>query len=141
MRKSNSHEFFWFDCVRLPDLIEPIPSIEFDYRTAVQVVTPGPISGASTVQDINVGLVVFLTLKNKDGLSAAAHAQTDGYFVIKIRQHTQISLRDGRLKGKGKGVMSAKETRGGVKTPPLPSISSTCHAGHRRISSTPLISV
>ena len=85
-----------------------------DYRTAVQVVTPGPISGASTVQDINVGLVVFMTLKNKDGLSAAAHTQTDGYSLIKIRQNRQISLRDRRLKGKGKEILSAKETRGGA---------------------------
>ena len=56
------------------------------------------------MQDINVGLVVFMTLKNKDGLSAAAHAQTDDYSLIKIRQHGQISLRDERFKGKGKGV-------------------------------------
>ena len=90
MRQSNSHELFWFDCVRLLNVIESNRSIEFDYRTAVQVVTPGPTSGASTVQDINAGLVVFMTLKNKDGLSAAAHAQTDGYSLIKIRQHRQI---------------------------------------------------
>ena len=72
------------------------------------------------MQDINAGLVVFMTLKNKDGLSAAAHAQTDGYSLIKIRQHRQISLRDGRLKGKGKGVMSAKETRRGRAKTPFP---------------------
>ena len=75
-----------------------LSSIKFDYRTAVQVVTPGPISGASTVQDINAGLVVFLTLSSKDGLSAFAHAQTDGYSLIKIRQNRQISLRGRRLK-------------------------------------------
>ena len=74
------------------------------------MVTPGPISGASTVQDINVGLVVFMTLKSKEGLSAAVHAQTDA----KIRQNRQISQRDRRLKGKRKGVLSAKETRGGA---------------------------
>ena len=85
-----------------------------DYRTAVQVVTPGPISGASTVQDKNEELVVFMTLKNKDGLSAAAHTQTDGYSLIKIRQNRQISLRDRRLKGNGKKILSAKETRGGA---------------------------
>ena len=54
------------------------------------MVTPGPTSGASTVQDINAGFVVFMTLKNKDGLSAAAHAQTDGYSLIEIRQNRQI---------------------------------------------------
>ena len=43
------------------------------------MVTPGPISGASSVQDINARLVVFLTLKSKGGLSAAAYAQTHGY--------------------------------------------------------------
>ena len=74
------------------------------------MVTPGPISGASTVQDINAGLVVFMTLKSKDGLSAAVHAQTDA----KIRQNRQISQRDRRLKGKRKGVLNAKETRGGA---------------------------
>ena len=89
------------------------------------------------MQDKNEELVVFMTLKNKDGLSAAAHTQTDGYSLIKIRQNRQISLRGKRLKGKGKGVLSAKETRGGrAKTPPLPSFSSACHAGHGRISST-----
>ena len=75
------------------------------------------------MQDINAGLVVFMTLKNKDGLSAAAHAQTDGYSLIKIRQHRQISLRDGRLKGKGKGVMTVmgtKETRRGRAKTPFP---------------------
>ena len=90
------------------------------------------------MQDINARLVVFMTLKSKDGLSAAAHAQTDGYSLIKICQHRQISLRDRRLKGKGKGVLSAKETRGGAKKSPSPSLPSTCHAGHRRISSTPV---
>ena len=115
-------------------------STVFDYRTAVQAVTPGPISGASTVQDINAGLVDFMTLKNKDGLSAATHAQTDSYSLIKIRQHRQISLRERRLKGKGKGVLSAKETRGGAKKNPFPSLPSACHAGHRRISSTPVTS-
>ena len=79
------------------------------------MVTPGPISGASTAQDINGRLVVFVTLRNKDGLSAAAHAQTDGYSLIKIRQHKQISLRGRRLKGNEKGVLNAKETRGGAK--------------------------
>ena len=74
------------------------------------MVTPGPISGASTVQDIYDGLVVFMTLKNKDGLSAAVHAQTDA----KIRQNRQISQRDRRLKGNRKGVLNAKETRGGA---------------------------
>ena len=69
------------------------------------------------MQDINVGLVVFMTLKNKGGLSAAAHAQTDDYSLIKTRQHRQISLRDERFKGKGKGVLIAKELRGGAKTP------------------------
>ena len=94
------------------------------------------------MQDINARLVVFLTLKNKDGLSAAAHAQTDDYSLIKIRQHRQISLREKRLKGNGKGVLSAKETRGGgAKTLTFPSLSSTCHAGHRRINSTPVTSV
>ena len=94
------------------------------------------------MQDINARLVVFMTLKSKDGLSAAAHAQTDGYSLIKIRQHRQISLREKRLKGKGKGVLSAKETRGGrAKTPTFSSLSSTFHAGHRRISSTPVTSV
>ena len=74
-----------------------------------------------------------MTLKSKDGLSAAVHAQTDA----KIRQNRRISRRDRRLKGKGKGVLSAKETRGGrAKTPPLPSFSSARHAGHGRISST-----
>ena len=72
------------------------------------MVTPGPISGASTVQDINAGLVVFI--KSKDGLSAAAHAQTDA----NIRQNRQISRRDRRLKRKRKGVLNAKETRGGA---------------------------
>ena len=87
------------------------------------------------MQDINVGLVVFMTLKSKDGLSSAAHAQTHGYSLIKIRQHRQISLREKRLKENGKGVLSAKETRGGrAKTPTFPSLSSICHAGHRRIS-------
>ena len=62
------------------------------------------------MQDINVGLVVFMTLKNRDGLSAAVHAQTDA----KIRQNRQISQRDRRLKGKRKGVLNAKETRGGA---------------------------
>ena len=71
------------------------------------------------MQDINAGFVVFMTLKNKDGLSAAAHAQTDGYSLIEIRQNRQISLRGKRLKGKGKGVMSAKETRGGRAKHPL----------------------
>ena len=66
------------------------------------------------MQDINAGLVVFMTLKNRDGLSAAANAQTDGYSLIKIRQNRPISLRGKRLKGKGKGVLSAKETRGGA---------------------------
>ena len=94
------------------------------------------------MQDINARLIVFLTLKNKDGLSAAAHAQTDDYSLIKIRQHRQISLREKRLKGNGKGVLSAKETRGGgTKTLTFPSLSSTCHAGHRRINSTPVTSV
>ena len=93
------------------------------------------------MQDINVGLVVFMTLKNKDGLSAAAHTQTDGYSLIKIRQNRQISLRDRRLKGKGKEILSAKETRGGAEKTPFSSLSSTCHAGHRRISSTPVTSV
>ena len=70
------------------------------------------------MQDINVGLVVFMTLKNRDVLSADVHAQTDGYSLIKIRQHRQISLRDRRLKGNGKGILSAKETQGGrAKTP------------------------
>ena len=87
------------------------------------------------MQDINAGLVVFMTLKNKDGLPAAAHAQTDGYSLIKIRQHRQISLRDGRVKGKGNWVMGTKETRRGrAKTPPFPYLSRTCQAGHRRIS-------
>ena len=74
------------------------------------------------MQDLNAGLVVFISLKNKDGLSAAAHAQTDGYSLIKIRQDRQISLRDWRLKGKGKGVLSAKdsETRGPKKPLSLP---------------------
>ena len=84
------------------------------------MVTPGPISGASTVQDINVGLVVFMTLKNRDVLSADVHAQTDGYSLIKIRQHRQISLCERRLKGNGKGVLSAKETRGAKKPLSLP---------------------
>ena len=66
------------------------------------------------MQDINAVLVVFMTLKSKDGLSAAVHAQTDDYSLIKIRQNRQISLRGRRLKGKGKGVLSAKETRGGA---------------------------
>jgi len=87
------------------------------------VVTPGPTSGASTVQDINAGLVVFVTLKSKDGLSAAAHAQTDGYSLIKIHHNRQNSLHGRRLKGKGKGVLSAKETQGGrAKTPTFPSL-------------------
>ena len=91
------------------------------------------------MQDINAGFVVFMTLKNKDGLSAAAHAQTDGYSLIKIHHNRQISLRGKRLKRKGKGVMDAKETRGGrAKTPTFPSLSSTCHGGHRRVSSTPV---
>ena len=60
-----------------------------------------------------------MTLKSKDGLSTAAHAQTDGYSLIKIRQNRQISLRGRRLKGKGKGVMSTKETRGGRAKHPL----------------------
>ena len=87
-----SIKFDWFDCVRLPNLIEPIvglSSIEFDkydYRT-VQVVTPGPILEASTVQDIRARLVVFLTLKSKDGLSAFADAQTNNYSQVKIRQN------------------------------------------------------
>ena len=51
-----------------------------------------------------------MTLKSKDGLSAAAQAQTDA----KIRQNRRISRRDRRLKGKRKGVLSAKETRGGA---------------------------
>ena len=67
------------------------------------------------MQDINAGLVVFMTLKSKDGLSAAAHTQTDGYSLIKIRQHRQISLRDGRLKGKGKGVWAPKKREGAPK--------------------------
>ena len=91
------------------------------------------------MQDINAGFVVFMTLKNKDGLSAAAHAQTDGYSLIKIHHNRQISLRGKRLKRKGKGVMDAKETRGGrAKTSTFPSLSSTCHGGHRRVSSTPV---
>ena len=71
------------------------------------------------MQDINAGLVVFMTLKNRDGLSAAANAQTDGYSLIKIRQNRQISLRGKRLKGKGKGVMGAEETPGGRAKHPL----------------------
>ena len=94
------------------------------------------------MQDINARLVVFQTLKSKDGLSAAAYAQTHGYSFIKIRQNTQISLRGRRLKGKGKGVLSAKETRGGrAKTPIFSSLPSACHEGHRRISSTLVTSV
>ena len=72
------------------------------------------------MQDINVGLVVFMTLKNRDVLSADVHAQTDGYSLIKIRQHRQISLCERRLKGNGKGVLSAKETRGAKKPLSLP---------------------
>ena len=71
------------------------------------------------MQDINAGFVVFMTLKNKDGLSAAANAQTDGYSLIKIRQNRQISLRGKRLKGKGKGALSAKETGGRRAKHPL----------------------
>ena len=71
------------------------------------------------MQDKNAELVVFMTLKNKDGLSAAAHTQTDGYSLIKIRQNRQISLRDRRLKGKGKGILSAKETGEGAPKKPL----------------------
>ena len=89
------------------------------------------------MQDINARLVVFQTLKSKDGLSAAAYAQTHGYSFIKIRQNRQISLRGRRLKGRGKGVLSAKETPGGrAKTPTFPSLSSARYAGHRRVSST-----
>ena len=51
-----------------------------------------------------------MTLKSKDGLSAAVHAQTDA----KIRQNRQISQRDRCLEGKRKGVLNAKETRGGA---------------------------
>ena len=83
------------------------------------MVAPGPISGASSVQDINARLVVFLTLKSKGGLSAAAYAQTHGYSFIKIRQNTQISLRGRLLKGRGKGVLSAKETPGAAPKHPL----------------------
>ena len=58
-----------------------------------------------------------MTLKNKDGLSAAAHAQTDDYSFIKIRQHRQISLRDERFKGKGKGGFDRERIARGRQNP------------------------
>ena len=65
------------------------------------------------MQDLNAGMVVFMTLWSKDGLSAAAHAQTDDCSLIKIRQNRQISLRERRLKGKGKGGFERERNAGG----------------------------
>ena len=67
-----------------------------------------------------------MTLKNKDGLSTAAHAQTDGYSLIKIRQNRQIrpdylAWQAFEREGKG-GFERERNARGPRQTPTFPSL-------------------